>query len=30
VVLSNGKAGRGDAIEKMQNLAKYYAGTLQE
>lgn len=30
VVLSNGKAGRGDAIEKMQNLARYYAGTLQE
>jgi beta-lactamase class A len=30
VVLSNGKAGRGDAIERMQNLAKYYAGTLQE
>lgn len=30
VVLSNGKAGRSDAIEKMQNLARYYAGTLQE
>ena len=30
VVLSNGKAGRSDAIEKMQNLARYYASTLQE
>jgi len=30
VILSNGKAGRSDAIEKMQNLARYYAGTLQE
>lgn len=28
VILSNGKAGRSDAIEKMQNLARYYAGTL--
>ena len=30
VVLSNGKAGRSDAIEKMQNLARYYDSTLQE
>ena len=30
VILSNGKAGRSDAIEKMQNLARYYDSTLQE
>ncbi|MBO5650137.1 MAG: serine hydrolase [Selenomonas sp.] len=30
VLLSNGREGRGDTIATMQNLAKYYAGTMQE
>lgn len=30
VIINNGTEGRGETIDKMQKLAKYYAGTLQE